>query len=112
MKVWEETWTHDDMVDAFDPSVVHGHDGFRGDRQRLAIAAPELARLLLEAQWASGGGFGPSADDQEYKDVSCYFCEGRESEHCGRGRKCKSGHAPDCRLVAVLRKAGVLPEER
>lgn len=63
------------------------------DRAQLAAAAPEMARLLIEVQWAGvltyqyeGGG-----------DPCCPVCEGEEPRH-----------EPDCKLVAVLRKAGVL----
>jgi hypothetical protein len=47
-------------------------------RARFAAAAPEMARLLLELDHSWG----------------CVFC------------RC-AGHAPDCRYVAGLRKAGV-----
>lgn len=69
------------------------------DRARLAAAAPEMARLLLElaAKWVAEQNGGP-----------CYFrCESCEFEVVKPGSA--ENHADDCRLVAVLRKAGVLP---
>lgn len=73
------------------------------DTAKLISAAPDMAELLVEMQWASGGGFGPSADDQEYEGVSCFICKGMIAVRSGVG----PGHEKDCRLVAVLRKAGI-----
>jgi hypothetical protein len=60
---------------------------------RLAAAAPEMARLLLEL------GEQPHPNDNGYRCPACGADEDPD-------------HFDDCRLVAVLRKAGVLPEER
>lgn len=60
-------------------------------RARLASAAPDMARLLLELEWCDDDG---------------HYCPS-----CGYSRfRTPQTHAPDCRLVAVLRKAGVRPE--
>jgi hypothetical protein len=56
-------------------------------RGQLATAAPEMARLLLEMQW------GAQVQDQR----GCQCCL----------RFPEEGHAPDCKLVAALRKAGI-----
>lgn len=59
----------------------------------LIAAAPAMARLLLKMQWLS----------QEAEDGSlppqCMLCEAYEES---------TDHAPDCELMAVLRKAGVV----
>ncbi len=103
MKPWEETWTAqryviemadeahrgrslgqfiDDDDDPENPSCDR-------DRAQLAAAAPEMARLLLTRADNTDSG----RDDVDWY---CFAC------HQG------GGHAPDCRLVAVLRKAGVM----
>ncbi len=63
-----------------------------------------LIGMLREAQWASGGSWGPSGDDSEASGYSCYFCRGyrRDQPHGAIGVT-KAGHQPDCKLAAVLR---------
>lgn len=104
-KVWEETWVQqryvvemagdsgrhlgqfvDDEDDPDDP-------GCDRDRAQLAAAAPEMARLLLELEWA--GGFTYPYDTGTTS--CCPVCTAEPSE----------GHEKDCKLVAVLVKAGV-----
>ncbi len=91
MKPWEETWRQSEAY----PEDVFGREGgdilFEGvecsdqahshARAQLAAAAPEMARLLLELEW---------------DHAECNICGGTHE------------HESDCRLVAVLRKAGVL----
>lgn len=98
-KLWwdEETWTADDVdvlgthEHATDFPVAEFQATAMGpDRAKLAAAAPEMARLLLALEWAGNigqGGYG------------CAECSG-EARH--------KKHYPDCALLAVLRKAGVL----
>lgn len=62
----------------------------QGDRARLIAAAPEMARLLLTRVDNTDSG----------KDSVHWYCFA-----CGHG----GGHNDDCKLIAVLRKAGVLP---
>lgn len=111
-KVWEETWEADNSASSHSGVFIQFRNGVGGrvlaetfntprftgyaepgvmlDRAKLAAAAPEMARLLLEAQWASFGNYG-----------SCSACPWCASENNPR-------HEPDCELVAVLKKAGVL----
>lgn len=127
---WEETWRVDDVpgdehyvlgklgkndVVAFcemrdhesvDPDFGYDH---RARSARLIAAAPEMARMLLELS------HGVDTSDGEYSD-RCPVCQDRTrlppdgkvgiplDIHPGK-------HAPDCRLVDVLRKAGALPPE-
>ena len=53
---------------------------------RLAATAPEMARVLLAVEWDGG---------------TCPSCGGTRDRHED------DGHADDCALDAVLRKAGV-----
>lgn len=93
MKPWEEEWRlaregSRTMLCGPDPYPAADFYGSEGDaRILLAAAAPEMARMLLELEW--------SGDEARYR---CPACEATAHPN----------HAPDCRLVAVLRKAGVL----
>lgn len=111
MKPWEEEWK---VVGQKPPgeTVTYGPwliiDG-RGARvgtvgdgcseahhARLVAAAPEMARLLLEAQYTPTG----------YDHMPC-------CPWCGMPENCDrtvwpTGHQTDCGFVAVLRKAGVI----
>ena len=84
-KVWEETWEPDEV----EPD--------QAERAKLAAAAPEMARLLLELQHHPAG--------YEY-EPECPVCG--MAEKCDR-KSWPTAHVADCRLLAVLRKAGVLP---
>lgn len=89
-KPWEETWTFDD-----DNSAVHFPDHTSGlqlggapvensvamGRLQLAAAAPEMARMLMRVADL------PHNDD-------CPVCN-------------TWPHADECKLILVLRKAGV-----
>jgi hypothetical protein len=106
MKPWEEPWKNEEWEADSDDLYVKGTEPDGSDwikisewwwaknrdpwqtRLRLAAAAPEMARLLLELQW--------SGDEARYR---CPACEATAHPD----------HAPDCRLVAVLRKAGWKP---
>lgn len=140
VKPWEETWFWDDarceivrkypddeehrrvgLAGAFDSTdpVVETDSGIYGPREgyrELIAAAPEMARLLLELQWAGGygddGGTNPccpacNADAPlkvhfPAKRIDAYTrTEARDEVIGGK-------HRDDCRLVAVLRKAGVI----
>lgn len=77
----------------------------------LISAAPDMARLLVEAEWIAeewdyGGGerrcywcWSPAPYDQ-----TCLFKGPRE--RCAPRR-----HKPDCAFIAVLRKAGVIADK-
>jgi hypothetical protein len=106
MKPHEETWE----------SVAEfcGHDtDAPGDpeRRRLAAQAPAMARLLLEVEWKADQGI-----DYEVTAPCCPVCGGLKPgapslEHVGWPEvltECGVGHRHDCRLVAVLRAAGVV----
>jgi hypothetical protein len=98
-KPWEEEWIHDHVYvrvpaagDAPERSYLFADATSEIDSAsaRLAAAAPEMARLLLEKQWGDRGW--------------CLWCDGIDpADTTCRGE----GHAADCALVAVLRKAGV-----
>lgn len=95
-KVLDETWelTRTDVENVGDwvlsmftddedaPEFIADFPVEEEARARLAAAAPEMARLLVELErYECGQG-------------KCGICRVR-------------GHEPDCRLIAVLRKAGV-----
>ena len=56
-------------------------------RARLAVCAPEMARLLLSIEWGN----------PRLPEVGCPVCTREESE---------GEHTHDCRLDALLRRAG------
>jgi hypothetical protein len=110
----EETWTW--KSDAVGMSrlildlptgwrFIGAHDGDK-DRIRLAAAAPEMARMLLWLNTYRGAGH-----DRQDGEAECIVCHAtwweRPDDHPD---PTPTGwlHAPDCALVAVLRKAGVL----
>lgn len=117
IRPWEETWSvRDDTAGEHDVHVEWGPDSHGrilaeerpdyGDslgRARLAAAAPEMARLLLEKEW-SGGDVNYATGSGRMWLPKCLVCGGVKA-HPQAG---SSGHRKDCRLVAVLRKAGVL----
>lgn len=93
-KPWEEDWYPDFGDDENDPVVMRsGDDSVQAawieneQRAKLLAAAPDLARALLEVEWA--------------EDETGPYCPS-----CLRWRK--KGHADDCATAAALRKAGVL----
>lgn len=98
-KVWEETWVQTQSccirLATTVPTIAwFAAEGSRDgdldcDRARLAAAAPEMARLLLQLEWTQGGVWDPAG---------CHVClGGRDS----------GGHKPDCAYDALMRKAGV-----
>lgn len=105
MKPWEETWRANAIKDTTDnvdittgnhERIFHSiNDADESDaawaRLQLAAAAPEMARLLLAMHERHSHG---------------RLSEWCPAPGCGVGA---GGHEPDCALVAVLRKAGVLP---
>jgi hypothetical protein len=104
MKPWEETWM---AAEDYDSVHIEGDNEDRLDmragrpdsmaRCRLAAAAPEMARLLLD----------------EMESRTCNWCGQKvdRTEPTGDGgfRSRPEVHARSCELVGVLRKAGVLP---
>ena len=92
MKVWEEAWYVDaDGAIAFRDSISDKHalflqqhgEVFDPARGRLAAAAPEMARLLIQHQYG--------------RTSCCLGCSALASEEC----------MPDCPWMTVLQKAGV-----
>lgn len=111
-KVWEETWEHRGGSAVYGPgneqvfqSVTLTDDEddplVEENRARLAAAAPEMARLLWD--WARGG--------HEWECPSCehdLFSAARNDPLGELPLFHAEAHEPDCGLVALLRKAGVL----
>lgn len=98
MKPWEEEWEavqrshgkwHLHCVEGQEEEATFWGDDDAG-RCRLAAAAPEMARLLL--RYAEG--VGPSADGD------CPECD----------EPVRHRHKAKCALLAVLNKAGVIPQ--
>lgn len=91
MKPWEETWEQHPRAGGGARLYSDNHEeewasSFGDDsnaRVRLAAAAPEMARLLLELEW---------------DHAECNICGG-----CHR-------HERNCRLRDVLVRAGVLED--
>lgn len=96
MSVWKEVWSwkplgggHSGEVTFpkgrmgvfFDPANYTKDEG--AERGRLAAAAPEMARLLVQVNALA----------------DCYFCHADV--------QATGFHEPDCRLVSVARKAGL-----
>lgn len=98
MKPWQESWfEHDGDVWNGSDHIMSVRapdcsDAEAAQRGRLAAAAPEMARLLLELQ---DGHCVPVGYDNHH---ACVFCD-------SPGPDVK--HEQDCKLMAVLRKAGV-----
>jgi hypothetical protein len=108
VKPHEETWTSDgERVELCEDQPPYGSvvvktvarflchapdDCTEAERALLAAQAPAMARLLLELEWAG------------HPESTCPAC-GRHSDGLYGD---PPEHAPDCRLVAVLRAAGVL----
>jgi len=121
MKPWEETWTATERSDEGCNDVINGQPTevfLKGgsDRFNLALAAPEMARLLLELEWA-----GCNCELDSGGEDACPVChEDAPSEHKIPARRLdaftreeahtvKRGgvHAKDCTLATLLVKAGV-----
>lgn len=113
-KPLEETWAaifpYEDPDGGTWEVVLEGTEVLRADVPhesvaRLAAAAPEMARLLLEIQWSSrdeGGSTCPSCYAEAYVPPARYDADGKYLGYT------EGTHDPDCALAAVLRKAGVL----
>jgi hypothetical protein len=105
MKPWEETWEAQRYViemagdagrklgEFIDDNDDPGWPSCDRDRAQLAAQAPAMARLLLELQWIS------QESDEGYLPPQCMVCEAYQES---------TEHAPDCELMAVLKKAGVV----
>ncbi len=64
-------------------------------RVKLMACAPEAIRLLLEAEW-----------HDSYEERVCMF-DGCYPPYDDPPQPGRGGHKPDCRWLAVMRKAGV-----
>ncbi|AKU97022.1 hypothetical protein AKJ09_03686 [Labilithrix luteola] len=99
-KPWEEDWQPSregsrTLVCGSDPYPAADFYGSEGDgRIKLAAAAPDMARMLIDREW-TGEGTVPGSGEHE---LACVHCWGLRPKH-----------EPDCRWVAVMRKAGVRP---
>lgn len=114
-KPWEEDWypledtageldVYRDLDAEGSRTRVLASDNARPEdkaRAKLAAAAPEMARLLLEVQWT------PTGYDHEPCCPICSMSMPRRPEDRDEARF-PHGHAKDCTLLAVLKKAGVL----
>jgi hypothetical protein len=101
MTPWEESWGYATRTQTGNCAELHLGDGQQICVQigiddeadayaQLAACAPEMARLLLDLEWAhQDPSWGPA----------CPACDALE----------RAGHGRDCRLERVLRKAGVRP---
>lgn len=85
--VWEEVWClPGEMLDArLRVEIAFPAPDSEG-RARLAACAPEAIRLLLEAEWPNW---------------TCFWCGAQWKEDT------REAHKPDCRWLALMRKAGV-----
>lgn len=68
----------------------------------LAAAAPDMARLLLDLEWSG-------CEQQPYDSCipACPACGVPKYDDLGDEREVRPKHAEGCRLIAVLRQAGV-----
>lgn len=108
MKPWEENWIEFEANAGFPAfaAKVSGQElrvfeSLSGDdddisRARLAAAAPDMARVLLEIEW-------------DGEDSRCPDCGGLNPKFWPNRAQPEDGHKKDCKLDAALRKAGVGP---
>jgi hypothetical protein len=86
----------------------YSYDDLEKARGQLMAAAPDLARVVLLAEWASWVRL-----DYEYEVRGCATCNGvADDETPGSIKYAKQegftiGHEVDCQLVAALNKAGL-----
>ncbi len=84
-----------DEVIALMTDMEIGHPNIEA-RARLAACAPEMARLLLEKEW---GSFDEMSNAMPGHPVSsCMSCTANMLE---------PDHDPDCRWLALMKKAGL-----
>lgn len=79
----------------------------------LFASAPEMAKTLLQLEWASGAS-SACADDCTESGDTCFFCGGYRYDvkeglrPPGTGKVViDRGHKPGCELVALYKKAGL-----
>lgn len=114
MKPWEETW-HLASDGEVEDQIVANESGWVARffrwvtepaevvcaRARLAACAPEMARLLLEAEFAQHP-YG------EPENGYCPWCEGRSEPGAhGMTYGMAGVHRDDCPWLALMKKAGI-----
>ena len=77
-------------------------DAHNAARARLAACAPEMARVLLDAEWVRGGGV-IGEDNVEHE---CPWCRELAPTHTGAG-PIGGTHSSDCLWLSLMKKAGV-----
>jgi hypothetical protein len=123
MKTHEETWDErGERIDLCEEQKPYGvvavkmiatfhcteGDCTEAARAKLAAAAPDMARLLLELQ-------AVDTSDGEYRE-RCPSCQDKTmlppDGKIGTPYDVHPGeHSKDCKLIAVLRKAGVIADK-
>lgn len=111
MKPWEETWEEtepgNDVLNGSSTEVfLHS-----GPRLSLAAAAPEMVRMLIASEW--------DGHEWDYggSEAMCLWCTRKAPQSnqwlfIGPRERCAPrNHDPDCKLIAVLRKAGVIADK-
>ncbi len=89
-----------------DAALFFSNDGGRAyaqhGRLRLAAAAPEMARLLLELEWVTDSNSnGP-------REEWCPWCDHRRGYTPLPEESLDREHLSGCLWLAVMRKAGVI----
>lgn len=98
-KPWEETFeafTGDDSQRFIGARGVTIAEVLDDDHERLLVAAPDMARVLLAVEWEPLGTC-----------PSCRRLGVDIPDNPITGAVRATGHRPDCALDAALRKAGV-----
>ncbi len=96
-KAWEDNWQY--LSGEWPETVRRAPSGDKvaevwaeglgsHDASDLIAAAPDMARLLLQLEWASG----PTVDLQNCGSCGAFY---------------EDGHDPGCAWVATMQKAGV-----
>lgn len=112
LKPWEETWEYERAGSMRMPDGDAHFGPLAGDvsednvaRARLASAAPEMARVLLDTEWSGWDGENgmacPSCGAPAWVPPIRHDADGKYVGHT------EGTHRPDCPLDSALRKAGI-----